>query len=131
MVSFKNRWKIIQDEIVEKKWKRIYIERKIKELIRNRYADGSIKTNSSYVYQKMDKLLAKKIYMPVRNSGYYVHQVWFMNVFELHKRLDQLIRAYHIPQRKSSLYTKEEKEYMEYFLRSRKIIEDRGIYVEI
>ena len=130
MVAFKNRWKIIEDEIINKKGKRIYAERKIKNIMKDRYADGKIKTDSSYIYQKMSKLLEKKIYMPVWNDWYYAKEQWFVNIFELHKRLDQLIRAYHLPQRKSSLYTKEEKEYMEDFLRSRKIIEDRGLFID-
>jgi len=45
----------------------IYIEKNIKNIIKDRYTDRSIKTDSSYVYQKMDKLLAKKIYMPLWN----------------------------------------------------------------
>ena len=52
-----------------------------------------------------------------------------MNIFDLHKRLDDMIRSYHLPQRESKLYNKKEKKYMEEFLRSRKIIEDRGLYI--
>jgi len=67
MASYKNRRKIIQEEVVEKKGNMIYIEKNIKNIIKDRYTDRSIKTDSSYVYQKMDKLLAKKIYMPLWN----------------------------------------------------------------
>jgi hypothetical protein len=40
-----------------------------------------------------------------------------------------MIRIHHLPQRKSKLYNKEEQKYMEEILRSRKIIEDRGLYI--
>lgn len=129
MVSFKNRWKIIQEEMIDKKWKRIYIERKIKEIIKDRYAHGEINLNSSYIYQKMSKLVDKKIYVPVWNVSCYARQQGFVNIFDLHKRLDDMIRIQHLPQRKSSVYTVKEKKYMEEFIRSRKINEDRGLYV--
>jgi len=129
MVSFKNRWKIIQEEMIDKKWKRIYVERKIKDIIKDRYAHAEINVNSSYIYQKMGKLVAKKIYVPVWNIWYYAHEQWFVNIFDLHKRLDDMIRVYHLPQRESSIYTNKEKKYMEEFIRSRKISEDRGLYV--
>ena len=114
--------------MIDKKWKRIYVERKIKELIKARYPQG-LNLNSSYIYQKMGKLVDKKIYMPVRNIWDYAHQQGFINIFDLHKRLDDMIRIHHLPQRKSKLYNKEEQKYMEEFLRSRKISEDRGLYV--
>ena len=128
MRSFKNRRKIIQEEIIDKKWKRIYIERKIKELIKARYPHG-LNLNSSYIYEKMGKLIDNKIYMPVRNIWDYAHQQGFINIFDLHKKLDDMIRIHHLPQRKSKLYNKEEQKYMEEFIRSRKINEDRGLYV--
>lgn len=128
MRSFKNRRKIIQEEIIDKKWKRIYVERKIKELIKARYPKG-LNLNSSYIYEKMGKLVDSKIYMPVRNIWDYAHQQGFINIFDLHKKLDDMIRIHHLPQRKSKLYNKEEQKYMEEFLRSRKIIEDRGLFV--
>jgi len=68
MVSFKNRWQIIDDEIINKKGKRIYVEKKIKNIMRDRYADAKIKIDSSYIYQKMSKLLEQKIYIPVWND---------------------------------------------------------------
>jgi hypothetical protein len=129
MASFKNRWKIIQEEMIDKKWKRIYVERKIKEIIKDRYAHGEINVDSSYIYQKMDKLVDKKIYLPVWNNWYYAKEQGFVNIFDLHKRLDDMIRIHHLPQRKSKLYNKKEKKYMEEFIRSRKISEDRGLFV--
>lgn len=128
MRSFKNRRKIIQEEIIDKKWKRIYVERKIKELIKARYPEG-LNLNSSYIYHKMGKLVDNRIYMPVRNIWDYAHQQGFINIFDLHKKLDDMIRIHHLPQRKSKLYNKEEQKYMEEILRSRKIIEDRGLYI--
>ena len=129
MTSFKNRWKIIQEEMIDKKWKRIYVERKIKEIMKDRYANGDINLNSSYIYQKMGKLVDKKIYVPVWNNWYYAKEQGFVNIFELHKRLDDMIRIHHLSQRKSAVYTTKEKKYMEEFIRSRKISEDRGLYV--
>jgi len=129
MSSFKNRWKIIQEEMIDKKWKRIYAERKIKDIIKDRYADWEINTDSTYIYKKMNKLVNNKIYVPVWNVSSYARQQWFVNIFELHKRLDDMIRIHHLPQRKNSIYTIKEKKYMEEFIRSRKISEDRGLYV--
>ena len=129
MVSFKNRWKIIQEEMIDRKWKRIYVERKIKDIIKDRYADWEINTDSTYIYKKMNKLVNNKIYMSVWNNWYYAKEQGFVNIFDLHKKLDDMIRIHHLPQRNGAVYTKEEKEYMEIFLRSRRIIQDRGIYV--
>lgn len=129
MASFKNRWKIIQEEMIDKKWKRIYVERKIKDIIKDRYAHGEIKTDSTYIYKKMNKLVNNKIYVPVWNIWSYAHAQGFINIFDLHKKLDDIIRVYHLPQRKSKLYNKKEQKYMDDFLRSRKIIEDRGLYI--
>ncbi len=129
MASFKNRWKIIQEEMIDKKWKRIYVERKIKEIIKDRYAHGELNLNSSYIYQKMGKLVDKKIYVPIWNIWHYAQEQGFVNIFDLHKRLDDMIRIHHLPQRNSSVYTIKEKKYMEEFIRSRKINEDRGLYV--
>jgi len=114
--------------MIDKKWKRIYVERKIKELIKTRYPQG-LNLNSSYIYQKMGKLVDKKIYLPVWNNWYYAKEQGFVNIFDLHKRLDDMIRIHHLPQRNSSVYTIKEKKYMEEFIRSRKISEDRGLYV--
>jgi len=71
----------------------------------------------------------KKIYLPVWNNWYYAKEQGFVNIFDLHKRLDDMIRINHLPQRNSSAYTIKEKKYMEEFIRSRKITEDRGLYV--
>lgn len=121
----------MEDEVINKKWKRIYVERKIKNIIWDRYAHGEINLNSSYIYQKMSKLVAKKIYVPVWNVSCYARQQGFVNIFDLHKRLDDMIRIQHLPQRNSSVYTIKEKKYMEEFIRSRKISEDRGLYVAL
>lgn len=115
--------------MIDKKWKRIYVERKIKEIIKSRYAHGEINLNSSYIYEKMGKLVTEKIYVPVWNIWSYAHAQGFVNIFDLHKKLDDMIRIHHLPQRKSNIYSKEEQKYMENFLRSRKIIEDRGLYI--
>ena len=77
----------------------------------------------------MGKLVEKKIYVPVWNVSCYARQQGFVNIFDLHKRLDDMIRIQYLPQRKSAEYTNQEKKYMEEFIRSRKINEDRGLYV--
>lgn len=114
--------------MIDKKWKRIYVERKIKELIKARYPKG-LNLDSSYIYQKMGKLVDKKIYVPIWNVWNYAKTQGYINVFDLHKRLEEIIRIQHLPKRNSSLYTKQEKQQMEEFIRSRKIIEDRGLFV--
>lgn len=76
----------------------------------------------------MNKLLDKKIYIPVWNIGNYVHKQGFVNIFDLHKKLEAIIRIHHLPNRKESSYTKEEKQYMDDFLRCRKMINDRGLF---
>lgn len=129
MVSLKNRLKIINEEIIEKKGKRIYIERKINEIMKTRYTHGEINMNNHYFYEKFNALVKNRIYVPVRNVWQYVKQVGFISVFELYQELEKIIRIHHLPRRKSSLYTKQEKQQMENFIKSRKIIEDRGLFV--
>lgn len=111
--SFKKRWKIIQDEILNKKWNRIYSESNIKKVIKNRYKYWEIKTNNSYVYQKMNKLLDRKVYVEVRNiPKEYASSCWYVNVFDLHKELTHIIELYHMPRKNSKIYTEEERKYM-------------------
>lgn len=129
MKSFKNRWKLLQEEVIEKKWKRIYVERKIKDIMKVRYADWSINTNSSYIYQKMDKLVMRKIYVPVWNIWNYAHQQWFINIFDLHRQLEEMIRIYHLPKRHQKIYTQGERQYMKEFIKKRGMREDRGLIV--
>lgn len=111
--SLKKRKKIIESEIIDEKWNYIYLEKQIRKVIQDRYKDGEIKLNSSYIYQKMDKLVAKKIYIPLWNIWHSVKQVWFINIFELHKELGEIIRLYHLSNKDSKIYTEEEKIYME------------------
>ena len=111
--SFKKRWKIVQDEILDKKWDRVYSEFNIKKLIKKRYMNGKIKTDNSYVYKKMNELLDSKVYMQVRwIPKKYVNNCWYINVFELHKLLTEIIEVRHIPEMDSKRYTEEEKKYM-------------------
>jgi hypothetical protein len=111
--SFKKRWKIIQDEILNKKWNRIYSESSIKKVIKNRYKYWEIKTNNSYVYQKMNKLLDRKVFIEVRNiPKEYASSCWYVNVFDLHKELTHIIELYHMPKKNSKIYTEEERKYM-------------------
>jgi hypothetical protein len=129
MKSFKNRWKIMEDEVINKKWKRIYVERKIKNIIWDRYAHVEIDLNSSYIYQKMDKLVDKKVYVPVWNMWTYVHSQGFINVFDLHQYLEDIIKTYHLPHKDRKIYTKQEKDYMKQFMMNRKLRKDRGLIV--
>lgn len=111
--SFKKRWKIIQDEIINKNGNRIYSESNIKKVIKSRYKYWEIKTNNSYVYQKMNKLLDRKIYVEVRNlPKEYANSCWYVNVFDLHKKLSNIIKTCHIPHMNNKTYTDEEKKYM-------------------
>jgi hypothetical protein len=119
----------MQDEVIDKKWKRIYIERTVKDVIKNRYAHGEINTDSSYIYQKMNKLLDKKIYMPIWNIWRYAHQHGFINIFDLHKYLEDIIKIYHLPHKDRKIYTKHEKTYMKQFMMNRKLRKDRGLII--
>ncbi len=111
--SFKKRWKIIQDEILNKKWNRIYSESNIKKVIKNRYKYWEIRTDNSYVYQKMNKLLDRKVFIEVWNiPKEYANSCWYVNVFDLHKELTHIIELYHLPKKNSKIYTEEEKRYM-------------------
>ena len=89
-----------------------------------RYPNGEIKLNSSYIYEKMGRLLENKVYMPIRNNWTYAHEQGYVNIFDLHQKLDHMIRTYHIPRRSNAMYTKLEKEYMEMFMKTRKINAD-------
>ena len=112
--SFKKRWKIVQDEILNEEWNRIYSEANIKKLIKKRYNKWEIKTDNSYIYKKMKDLLNKKVYMEIRNMPKkFVSGCGYVNVFELHKMLTEIIEVRHIPEIDSKRYTKEEKKYME------------------
>lgn len=111
--SFKKRWKIIQSEIIDRNWDLIYSESSIKNLMKARYKHWEIKTNNSYIYQKMNKLLDNKVYMEVWNMPKdYANSCWYINIFELHKKLTDIIKICHLPRINSRLYTKEEREYM-------------------
>lgn len=114
--SFKKRWKIIQSEIIDKNWNLIYSESNIKNLIKARYKYGEIRTDNSYIYQKMNKLLDNKIYMQVWNMPKsYANSCGYINIFELHKKLTDIIRICHIPKMNSKIYTESEKDYMKSF----------------
>ena len=111
--SFKKRWKIIQDEILNKKGSRIYSESSIKKVIKNRYKYWEIRTDNSYVYQKMNKLLDRKVFIEVWNiPKEYANSCWYVNVFDLHKELTHIIELYHLPKKNSKIYTEDEKRYM-------------------
>lgn len=113
MLSYKKRWKIIDDEILHNKGNSLYLEKRINEIMRHRYRFKEIDTRSTYIYEKMQMLLKKKVYMRTWNNVHYVREQWYINVFELHKKLDDIIRQYHLPYKNSSLYTSAEKEYMQ------------------
>lgn len=114
----KKRSKIINSEILGEKGLYIHIERKIKNIVKNRFKNNEINTKSSYIYQKMAVLLDKKIYMEARGIPRRFVAPWgYINVFDLHKRLGEIIRIRHLPEKHKKIYTKEEKEYMEVFSR--------------
>lgn len=82
-------------------------------MIKNRYKYWEIKTNNSYVYQKMNKLLDRKVFVEVRNiPKEYASSCWYVNVFDLHKELTHIIKLYHMPKKNSKIYTEEERKYM-------------------
>jgi hypothetical protein len=113
MQSFKKRWKIMNDEMLQNKWQKIYIERKINNLIKKRYPEWEIKTNSSYIYRKMAVLLEQKIYLEARwIPKQYVSAYGYVNIFELHKYLDDIIRKVHIPNRHLKRYQPSERKYL-------------------
>ena len=110
---FKKRQKIINDEILDEKESRIYLERQIKKLIKKRYQNREIDLKSSYMYQKMAVLLDNKIYLEARGlPKKYVVPSGYVNVFDLHRRLSEIIRVRHLPQKYKKIYTQKEREYM-------------------
>jgi len=127
-MALSKRMQIITEEIIEKKGKRIYIERKINEIMKTRYTNGEVNMNNHYFYEKFNSLVQNRIYVPVRNIWQYAKQVGFISVFELYSELEKIIRIYHLPRRNSNLYSKKEKQQMEEFIR-RRVIEDRGLFV--
>ena len=113
VTCFKKRSKIINSEIFDDKGLYIHLERRIKNIIKNRFQNKEINIHSSYIYQKMAVLLDSKIYMEARGiPKKYISPSGYINVFELHKRLTEIIMVWHIPERHKKIYTKEEKEYM-------------------
>lgn len=111
--SLKKRKKIIESEIIDEKWNYIYLEKQIRKVIQNRYKHGEIKLNSSYIYQKMSVLLDKKNYLEARMMPkWYVVPSWYINVFDLHKKLGEIIKLYHLPNKDSKIYTEEERKYI-------------------
>jgi len=74
MTSYKKRWKIIHDEILHNKGNSIYLEKRINEVIRKRYRFKEIDTQSVYIYEKMQNLLKKKLYMRTWNNVHYVRE---------------------------------------------------------
>jgi hypothetical protein len=74
MTVFKKKRKIIQDEILNDKGNHLYIEKSIKKVMTERYKHNEINTQSTYIYEKMQKLLKKKVYMKTWNSGNYIHE---------------------------------------------------------
>lgn len=116
--SLKKRQKIINDEILDEKWNYIYLEKSIKKLISNRYKNNEIKLRSSYIYQKMAVLIDKKIYLETWNySWWYVKPSWYINVFELHENLTEIIKIYHLPVMHKNIYTEEERKYIKKYFR--------------
>lgn len=92
-IGFKKRSKIINSEILNEKWDYIHIERKIKNIIKNRFKNKEINIKSNYIYQKMLVLLDNKIYMEARGiPKKYISTSGYINVFDLHKKLTEIIR---------------------------------------
>lgn len=112
-LSYKKRKKIIEDEILDEKWNHIYLERQIKKIIQNRYPNKEIQWDSRYIYQKMAVLLAKKIYIQARwIPKRFIASSWYINVFDLHKKLTDLIKVWHLSEKDKKIYTEEERMYM-------------------
>jgi len=61
----------------------------------------------------MAVLLDRKIYIEARGiPKKYIAPCGYVNVFDLHKRLGEIIRIWHLPERHKKIYTEEEMEYM-------------------
>lgn len=121
MQNQKKRLQIMEEAELDSS-KRIYIEKKKKDLIEKRYSKWELKLNSSYIYEKMQKLLDQRIYLETWNIPRdYVYAQWFLNVFDLHKKLDEIIKKEHLPKRNQKIYTKSEQMYMDKFIIDRKI----------
>ena len=58
-------------------------------------------------------LLDRKIFLEARGlPKKYVVPSGYVNVFDLHKRLTEIIKIRHIPERHKKIYTDEERKYM-------------------
>lgn len=84
--------------------------------MQKRYNKQEIKIDSSYIYQKMSVLIDSKIYLECRNiPKLYISSSGYVNIFDLHKQLSDIIRKYHLPNIDSKIYTEDEKQYMKTF----------------
>jgi len=82
--------------------------------MQERYKNGGIDTTSTYIYKKFKQLINKKVLLPTWFLPQkYVQAGGFINIFDLHSKLEDIISIYHIPKKRSKLYTLEEREYME------------------
>lgn len=86
--------------------------------------------NWSYKYQKMRKLLENDVFIEVvgmdKNKNYKTR--WYLNVFDLHKKMEDIIMSL-IMKKKKRIFTKKEIDYMEEFKRKRGLKIDRYGYV--
>lgn len=100
--------------MIDKKWNYIYLERNKKKAIVDRYFRGEINTESSYVYKKFFQLVNRRVLIPVwALPKKYVDFCGYANIFELHKKLEEIIVDYHVDRRNKKIYTQEECEYIE------------------
>lgn len=100
----------MQNEMLDKIGNMIYIEKRINKIIQARYWEWII--TWSYIYQKMQALVKRRIYIKCWNMGNFIGEVGYVNVFELHRKLTNIIKYQHLPRKHLNIYSEEEKEYM-------------------
>jgi hypothetical protein len=62
----------------------------------------------------MAVLLDQKIYMETRGlPKKFIAPSGYVNVFELHKKLSEIIKVWHLSERHKKIYTESERRYME------------------
>lgn len=76
--SYKTRWKIMEEEVFQKKNSRLYIEKNVKAILEKIYPSGEINLNSSYRYKRIKKLIKEGKVIECWTMWKYIQKVWYI-----------------------------------------------------
>lgn len=77
---------------------------------------NAINKDGSYVYRKMKQLKENWVFIELlRLYKWKARSLWFINIFDMHKHLDEIIRRHHTDQSTNSLLTNDERLYLRRF----------------